>query len=379
MTAPVPCSTIDMTGLGELIAELTARGYRVIGPTRSEGAIGYAEISEVGELPIGWTDRQDAGTYRLVRRDDEAVFGYVVGPQSWKKYLHPPRLRLWHAERDGDGFRIVPEPEPAPKLAFLGVRSCELHAIEIHDQVFLGQAHCDHDYAARREQVFVVAVNCVETGGTCFCVSMDTGPRARAGFDLAITELMDGASHAFLVEVGSDLGAQVLAEITHRPATAEDHRAAREALAQAAGRMGRRLDTRDIKPLLQSNPEHPRWNEVASRCLACANCTMVCPTCFCTSVEDTSDLSGERAERWRRWDSCFTLDHSYIHGGSVRQSAKSRYRQWMTHKLAHWIDQFGRSGCVGCGRCITWCPVGIDITEEVAAISSTSRLEGQPT
>jgi formate hydrogenlyase subunit 6/NADH:ubiquinone oxidoreductase subunit I len=135
-----------------------------------------------------------------------------------------------------------------------------------------------------------------------------------------------------------------------------------------ASRQIRHLDTAGLRDLLYENFEHPRWDNVAARCLSCANCTMVCPTCFCTTVEDVSDISGNHAERWRRWDSCFTQSFSYIHGGSVRTSAKSRYRQWMTHKLASWTDQFGTSGCVGCGRCITWCPVGIDITEEVRAI-----------
>ena len=132
--------------------------------------------------------------------------------------------------------------------------------------------------------------------------------------------------------------------------------------------MGRELDTTDIRELLYRNYEHPRWDEVAERCLACGNCTMVCPTCFCTTVEDVTDLAGEHVERHQRWDSCFTIDYSHIHGGAVRGSTRSRYRQWMTHKLATWIDQFGSSGCVGCGRCITWCPVGIDITEEARAI-----------
>jgi Fe-S-cluster-containing hydrogenase component 2 len=143
------------------------------------------------------------------------------------------------------------------------------------------------------------------------------------------------------------------------------------------------MDTTGIRDLLYTNFDHPRWDNVAQRCLTCANCTMVCPTCFCTTVEDVSDVTGSHAERWRKWDSCFSQNFSYIHGGSVRSSAKSRYRQWMTHKLASWIDQFGSSGCVGCGRCITWCPVGIDITEEVRAIrespaSSKESSHGNP-
>jgi ferredoxin len=134
--------------------------------------------------------------------------------------------------------------------------------------------------------------------------------------------------------------------------------------------MARAMPELNLVDLLKENYAHPRWDDVAERCVTCGNCTMVCPTCFCFSVTDTSSLTGEDPERHRSWDSCFTMDHSYLHGGSVRVSGRSRYRQWMTHKLATWHDQFGTSGCVGCGRCITWCPAGIDITEEVAAIAA---------
>ena len=335
----------------------------------------YDELVDLGDLPAGWTDEQDGGSYRLHRRDDEALFGYVVGPHSWKKYLHPPRERLWAARRENGEIRLTEMTETTPKLAFLGVRSCELHAIEIQDRVFLDAEFRSEAYASRRAGAFIVAVNCGEARGNCFCVSMDTGPKAAGGFDLALTEILTPDRHDFLVEVGSLRGSEVLSEVSSRPAGEADHEAARIAVERAAGQMGRQLDTTGIKELLQSNQDHPRWDDVAARCLTCANCTMVCPTCFCTSVEEVTGLDGQHAERWQRWDSCFTMDFSYIHGGSVRRSAKSRYRQWMTHKLAHWIDQFGTSGCVGCGRCITWCPVGIDITEEVAAIrASDARI-----
>ena len=226
----------------------------------------------------------------------------------------------------------------------------------------------DPAYKSRRENAFIVAVNCGQAGGTCFCVSMNTGPKVMSGFDLALTEVLEGGRHYFVVEVGTDLGAEILREVPHKASHEEETDAADRIVAKTATQMGRSMDTTGIKDLLYRNYEHPRWDEVAARCLTCANCTMVCPTCFCTTVEDVTDLTGEHAERWRKWDSCFTLDFAYIHGGSVRPSGKARYRQWMTHKLATWIDQFGTSGCVGCGRCITWCPVAIDITEEVRAI-----------
>jgi ferredoxin len=354
--------------LQTLLDHLKERGYRVLGPTVRNQAIVYDDIDAVGDLPEGWTDAQDGGRYRLEKRDDAALFGYAIGPQSWKKFLHRPAIRLWRAKREGDDITVTPEPDPDRPYAFIGVRACELHAIAIQDRVLMGGNYVDPHYRARREDTFIVALNCSVAGGTCFCVSMHTGPKAASGFDLALTELMDGGEHRFLVEPGTDLGEEVLAALPHRPATNVDIDAAQAVIENTAAHMGRTMQADDVPALLMRNLKHPRWDDVAQRCLTCANCTMVCPTCFCTTVDQTSDLTGTESAAWRRWDSCFTMDFTYIHGGSVRTSAQSRYRQWMTHKLATWVDQFGSSGCVGCGRCITWCPVGIDITEEVRAI-----------
>ncbi|HXQ14227.1 MAG TPA: 4Fe-4S dicluster domain-containing protein [Caulobacteraceae bacterium] len=328
----------------------------------------------MADLPRGWTDEQAPGRYRLARRDDEALFGYAVGPHSWKAFLHPSMQRLWTARRAGDVVVVTPEPASAERLALIGVRACELKAIAVQDRVFLGGARVDPHYQARRADVFVVAMNCAEAGGTCFCVSMNAGPKADAGFDLALTEIMDG-EHRFLVETGSAVGEEVLAELPERAAVQDDLAAAEAVVARTAASMGRQMRSDDLHDLLLDNLEHPRWDDVADRCLTCGACTMVCPTCFCTSVEDSSDLAVLESSRSRRWDSCFTMDFTHVPGGSVRASARSRYRQWMTHKLATWIDQFGTSGCVGCGRCLTWCPVGIDITEEVRAIRASPRRE----
>jgi len=355
-----------------LLDALRARGYQILGPTVRDGAIVYDELSSVSDLPIGWTDEQEGGKYRLKKRADQAFFGYVVGPHSWKKYLHLPVVRLWKASRDGKSFQIEEEKPANHKMAFIGVRACELHAIAIQDKVFLGGNAVDAHYQARRDGIFVLAINCGQAGNTCFCTSMNTGPKATSGFDLALTEILEDGAHYFVAEIGSTLGGEIVGALAEKPAGAGELEKAASIHAKTSKEMGRVLDTTGIKELLYANYEHPRWDEVAARCLTCANCTMVCPTCFCSTVEDVTDLSGEHAERWRKWDSCFTADFSYIHGGSVRATAKSRYRQWMTHKLATWIDQFGSSGCVGCGRCITWCPVGIDITEEVRAIRSSS-------
>jgi sulfhydrogenase subunit beta (sulfur reductase) len=375
----VDVRTIDVAGLQSLIDALVGRGYTVLGPTERSGAIVNAPIRGIDDLPRGWGDDQEAAHYRLRRRDDEALFGFAAGAQSAKPVFFPADELMWRGRRtsDGQGFDVRSEPNDAdgssgqPPYALLGIRSCDLSAVGIHDTVLTTRGFGDAHYAARRADSFVIAVACSDPGGTCFCVSMGTGPKPRAGrgapFDLSMTELLEG-SHRFVVEVGTARGSEIMDQIGAGEPAPGDLDAAGEVTEQATQRMGRQLDTEGIKELLYASVDSPRWDDVASRCLACTNCTLVCPTCFCTTVEDVSDLAGREADRHRVWDSCFNADFSYIHGGVVRESTRSRYRQWMTHKLASWYDQFGSSGCVGCGRCITWCPAAIDITAEAAAL-----------
>lgn len=359
---------IDRDDLARLIALLASLGYEVVGPTVRDAAIVYDRISSIEELPRGWTDEQEAGHYRLVPRSDDAWFGYVVGPHSWKRFLFPPTSIVATSDRTDVGWTMSTPQDPPPRYALLGVRACELAAIAVQDRVFLGDAYSDPNYRARREACCIIAVNCTQAARTCFCTSMGTGPECRAGFDLALTEVGD----YFLIEVGSTLGDELLQQLDSRPATEVEQTAGAAARQQAVDQIERKLDTTDLRNLLLGNLDHARWDQVAERCLSCTNCTMVCPTCFCASVDEVTDLTGDHVERRRQWDSCFNVDFSYMNGGNVRNTIRSRYRQWLTHKLASWIDQFGTSGCVGCGRCITWCPVGIDLTEEVAAIRGQS-------
>jgi len=368
---------VERQHIDELFDALRKKGYRILGPTQRDNAVVLDELSSMSELPVAWTDEQEGGKYRLRNRSDQSLFGFVVGPQSWKQFLLQPEMLLWRAKRSRSGLQIAGEKEQPKRSAFIGVRSCDLHAIAIQDKIFLGGDYVDPSYKVRRENVFLVAVNCVQAGGTCFCVSMGTGPKATSGFDLALTEVADSRNHYFVVEVGSGVGAEVAHDISHKEGLENEVETAERLLRNCASQMGRKMETEGIKNLLYRSYNNPRWENVADRCLTCGNCAMVCPTCFCTTVEDHTDLWGNEVERRRRMDVCFTLDFSYIHGGSIRTSPKSRYRQWMVHKLATWIDQFGMSGCVGCGRCITWCPVGIDITEEAAAIRESEAIRAQ--
>ena len=356
---------LERTGLDALLRALVDAGYRLVGPTVRDGAIVLDDVEGVEDLPVGVREEQGPGTYRLTRRDDDRVFGWAHGPDAGKRFLFPARELLATISRDGDGsMHVEPDPDDDRPLAFLGLRSCDLHAIAVQDRVFMD---LDPAYRRRRQRAVFVGVNCEEPGSTCFCASMGTGPRCTTGFDLALTELDEG----FVVEVGTPRGEELLAGVPTREATREESGAPERVAALATGRLGRELDTSDMPDLLYRNRTHPRWHDVAARCLACANCTNVCPTCFCHDVVDGVSLSGDAATRTRELASCFGADYSWAAGEVVRHSHEARYRQWLTHKFASWIDQYGTSGCVGCGRCITWCPVGIDVTEEIAAIRVT--------
>jgi NAD(P)H-flavin reductase/NAD-dependent dihydropyrimidine dehydrogenase PreA subunit len=365
-------SFLARAGLDRLIALLREDGRRVIGPTIVDGAIGYEEIRTASDLPIGWSDEQAPGRYRLVEggHDDGArAFGYVVGPASWKRYTFPSRVDIGRADeaRGELAFeQIVPEPDA---LAFLGVRGCELAALRVQDRVLKDGTVADPDYAARRRAALVIAVECTVAGSTCFCTSMGTGPEIpRDSADLVLTELDEG----FLLRAGTDEGRSLAARLELQPATDDQVARARAAVADVRRRIGDPVAIQGLPGRLQARLDHPRWAEVAERCLACANCTLVCPTCFCTSVTQRSELDGSDAVAVRTWDSCFSGDFAKVAGGSFRSRRQDRYRQWLTHKFSTWVDQFGTFGCVGCGRCITWCPVGIDIREELAVIARPS-------
>lgn len=362
---------LDAGALPALIDVLHGDGYTVIAPTLQENTIVYDEIADTGGLPAGLGDEQDAGRYRVHDRGDAEFFGFAVGPRSWKRWLFPPRHQLWSARRTEDGFDVREASVAGERLAFLGVRACEIHAMGIQDKVFLEGVHVEELYARRRRDALVIAVNCSTPSGTCFCVSMNTGPKADAGYDLALTEILTSDRHDFLVEAGSERGRALAGLLPLRPADAADLKAAQGVSDRATEQMGRSLDTKGVKDLLQENPEHPRWAEIAERCLSCGNCTNVCPTCFCSTTEEVTTLNGAETQHERVWDTCFSLDFSYLQGTIVRGDTRARYRQWLTHKFANWFDQFDTSGCVGCGRCVTWCPVGIDVTAEIPAFRET--------
>lgn len=357
---------LPRAGFQALLDALHRAGYRCVGPQVRDGAMVYDTLDQAGTLPQGVRDRQGPGQYRLEKTASPRSFGWANGPQALKPFLFAPRETMWRCERDAGGKLQFSENLPAGEmLAVIGVRACDLAALRLQDRHFLQGRFVDPYYAVRRENIFLVAVHCTHPAETCFCASTGDGPRATEDFDIALSELDDG----YLVQAGSDRGSAITAQLPLVPATDVQRRIAEREVEAGARQQTRGLPSRNLREALFANLEHPRWDNVAERCLSCGNCTSVCPTCFCHSEFDETALDGAHSVRARQWDSCFTQGHSYIHGMTIRADTRTRYRQWLTHKLGSWHEQYGRSGCVGCGRCIAWCPVGIDITEEAREIA----------
>ncbi|MGZ4705870.1 MAG: 4Fe-4S dicluster domain-containing protein, partial [Acidimicrobiales bacterium] len=352
--------------LEHLFTALQADGRRVVGPTVVDGAVVYDELTSPAQLPVGWEADTAPGRYRLQAKGGERAFDYTIPVTSWKRFTHPSVVPLTLGRRD-EGRVVVESVVPdAPRLAFVGVRACEVAALAIQTRAMRAGPLGDADHAARDEAALVVAVECATSTSTCFCTSMGTGPEVKGGVDIVLAELDDG----FVVRSGTPAGARLIKSLALRPAAAAETDRATKQVASVREAIGDPVPAEGLPARLRAALDHPRYDQVAERCLACANCTLVCPTCFCTSVAVASDLDGVEGTTTRTWDSCFSLGFGRVAGdANFRPQVKDRYRQWLTHKFSTWWDQFGSTGCVGCGRCIAWCPVGIDVREELRAIA----------
>ncbi|MBI3746316.1 MAG: 4Fe-4S dicluster domain-containing protein [Chloroflexi bacterium] len=358
----------------DLLQALAAGGRRVVGPTVADGAIVFADLERAADLPAGLTLATAPGRARLeplpAGPGARRTFQYTVSGEGIKKFTFPSRVDALSMTTDLAGtvrVKVEAPAEPVP-LAVVGARACDLAALAVHDRVLIGGPAVDPDYAARRSDLLVVAVECALASSTCFCATMGTGPEVTTGADLVLAELDDG----FVVRAPSAAGGRIVESLGLAPAAPE--RVGKAAAQTAAARVAMGTDAipANARDLLLANLEHPRWEAIAERCIACANCTLVCPTCFCTGQTVTSGFDGVTSTAARTWDSCFTDGFTQVAGGNFRPRHQDRYRQWMTHKFATWFDQFGTSGCIGCGRCVAWCPVGIDVRAELTAFAATA-------
>jgi len=352
--------------IDEMLAVLKDDGYKCVAPRYHNGSISYDDLNKASQLPWGYHDAQAPGHYEVHKTEHAHAFGFTLPTASVKPMLLKAKETVWKVARNEQGkldFQPVIDIE---RIAVFGVRPCDLRGIEIQDRVFMENSYNDVRYVKRRENQFLIAMNCTKSHSNCFCTALGDSPHADKGFDLAMTELN---GEGFVVEIGSDKGRIVLDKLNLVAASGGQAQAALARIESAALAQTKTLPPiKQVEAKLMANLEHPEWDDVASRCLSCGSCTQVCPTCFCHTQRDESNVIGTETNHTREWDSCFSIDHSYTHGDTYRADPKYRYRQWLTHKFSTWRDQFRTKGCVGCGRCVTWCPVKIDVVDEINTI-----------
>ncbi|MEM4648768.1 MAG: 4Fe-4S dicluster domain-containing protein [Nitrososphaerota archaeon] len=338
--------------LRALFKAVTSRGYRVIGPKLVDSAIRLEILTRFDEIPYGYGDEQAPGYYRVASNGGR----FRNGPDSPKRFLYPPELLLFVIKPD---LSVEYPSLEFVKTAFFGIKPCDLAAISIMDGV---QGELGDEYYRKvRKYLLLIVENCVEPGGTCFCATMGTGPFAFKGFDIAYTRIGNGA---VIFQPGSDLGVDVLSELNLRPAEDEQVDRFRELMLEASKRARAEFTLENLPETLEMGMDSEVYRKTAEKCFGCANCNMVCPTCFCFDVLDEPELDGS-AKRVRIWDGCHSYSYAQVAGGHFRKSLYARYRHWVLHKFVYWLRQFGTFGCVGCGRCITWCPAGIDVRQVV--------------
>lgn len=348
----------------QLLDVLAAQGFKCVGPRVQDQVILYDEIGTVDDLPLGMEVEQAPGRFTLRPENHKRHFSWANTAQAIKPLSFASHEVLWHCEKDEQGRLSFRQHTPAQEpIAIIGARACDLAALKLQQQHFLSPYAEDPWFKQRVGNLFIVAVHCSHAADTCFCAHTGDGPRADDEFDIALHELDEG----FIVETGSYSGEQVVKQLDLLDVQQSQQDQADAQLQHCADSQSRRLPDH-VKDRLLQQLENPHWEKIGERCLSCGNCTAVCPTCFCHQQHDELSIADHSASHYREWSSCFTHNHGYISGYSFRPTRTRRYRQWLTHKFANWYDQYGRSGCVGCGRCITWCPVGIDVTEELAAL-----------
>ncbi len=312
--------------------------FSLIGPVKEDGQAEFREVSSSSELSL------DYNTTML---------------SPGKVYLYKPREDLFRFSV-GKSIEILEAEADQRKRVIVGVHSCDTNAILYLDKTFLG-AFRDPLYETRRNNTMIISLNCESVTGNCFCSSMGTGPFLRAGngCDMLLTDLGEN----YLVEIKTDR-AKAVFNVDDIRLAGEDAFRLKEENEKAVLRKFRKTIRLDgLDSVLRSRPDHPVWRKTAEdRCLSCTNCVMVCPTCFCYDVIDEISMDRKSVRRLRQWDACQDAKFAEVHGGNFRARRTARLRQFVTHKLDQTF-QYGVYGTVGCGRCITWCPTGIDLTE----------------
>jgi sulfhydrogenase subunit beta (sulfur reductase) len=323
--------------LGKFVENLK-KDHEVIGPKRKAEGYIFDYIDDSGELALDYTTT-------------------MLPP---KKIFFPPREPLYSYEKVGEEVVIKDLSEKWKKKRILfGVHSCDINALLILDGVFGGKLK-DQLYLNRRRNTLIIGMNCRSPGENCFCDAMTTGPTIKKGYDLLLTDIGD----KYYVQVGSKAGEKLLSRDLFRTATKADRKKMEAEVIRVKNKLQSDFGIDKLGEKMKGKFWSKLWEAQTKKCVLCGACNFVCPTCYCFDVVDETDLAGKKGQRVRVWDTCHFKDFATVAGGiNFRGGKVPRVKQRLYHKLCYSTEQRGVYDCVGCGRCIQFCPAKIDIRE----------------
>jgi ferredoxin len=309
--------------------------------------------------------KEDNVLFAPLGSDDEPFFAYLNSKNAPKNIFFPHTETMMKYTRTPQGMVFSSEVNEAGQSVLFGVRPCDAHSFVVLDKLFDQEKYKDQYYIAKRQNTTVITLACVKPPyATCFCTSVDGEPVSSEGADILLTDIGD----EYLVELVTEKGAKLAGYFGDTKADAPAEAKKAELAAKAKEAIKSKVPAHEVKPILDKNFDHPFWDTIHAKCLACGTCTYLCPTCHCFDISD--EVVGSDGIRLRSWDSCmFPLFTKETSGHNPRPSQKERWRQRTMHKFKYYIDMFNTIGCVGCGRCVMYCPVNLDIRKVVEDIS----------
>jgi sulfhydrogenase subunit beta (sulfur reductase) len=346
----VSLTILRKENLNTFVAALQSR-YRVGAPIKHNGTYAFKNLQNPEELSLDYPTT-------------------ILPP---KKYLLPVRETLFRF--DTSHPKVLQETEMDPPTVLLGVHTCDLHGIQLLDRVF-NSGNVDPSYVKRRSQTFIISIECLHPCDEhSFCKSMGT-LTADESFDIHMVDIGD----AYTLDAATEAGEQLLQYAQTEPVSEENMHRMNHVFNEKWGHFPYRLDfdVSELSPLLKVSMKNPLWEELGERCLACAACTNVCPTCFCFNVEDEVGLEITSGQRIRHWDSCQLDNFATVAGGhNFRESRTLRQRHRFMRKGTYILSSHDYLGCTGCGRCARACLVDITPVKVFNELYHRNKSGGQ--
>lgn len=339
-------SGLTIDNLKKLIDSLSSAGVRVVAPVKNdEGMVVYGEIFSSA---------------------DNLAFDEVIGRYSPKDSFFPQTETLLTYRKDGNKVNVKPESPVIKETVLFGIRPCDAAAMKSLNSVFRW-GYIDNLFTDRIDSATVISMGCSIADDYCFCTSVGLAPDSKVGSDVLLKKDKSGNYQAeFVTEKGEKFIAANNSFFSSSGENAE--------LEPVAEVTALDINIDKIKGWLDDSENFDRdeWKILADQCVGCGGCTFVCPTCHCFDIVD--EPYGNQGKRIKNWDGC-QFDHFTLHasGHNPRDTQPKRWRNRFHCKFKIYPDRFEKKGCVGCGRCIRVCPVGVDITEAMITISNSAE------